>query len=253
VTFLELQNQNHFAVPQSPFKASQSAKKCFEGEEVVDNYKEITYNINEHGFRHNVDMSKKIVLFCGCSMTFGTGLAEEDTYPNLVTTALGDEFDYLNIGMPSTGPDIQMLNLTWALNNFKIDKIFWYLSDYHRQIIFKDNYINLYIPNYYHNEWFDHGIGKKFMEVNSMLDETWRLKTYWNLYSLFSLIKNKNIETYVTCWDPVLDTELGNLRKEFNFKPLGDVDSKDLARDAMHPGIISHRDFAKDILKRIQS
>ena len=110
MTFLELQNQNHFAVPQSPFKASQSAKKCFEDEEVVDNYKEITYNINEHGFRHNVDMSKKIVLFCGCSMTFGTGLAEEDTYPNLVTTALGDEFDYLNIGMPSTGPDIQMLN-----------------------------------------------------------------------------------------------------------------------------------------------
>ena len=162
-----------------------------------------------------------------------------------------NEFDYLNIGMPSTGPDIQMLNLTWALNNFKIDKIFWYMSDYHRQIIFKDSHINLYIPNHYYNEWFDYGIGKKFVEVISMLDETWRLKTYWNLYSLFSLIKNKNIETCVSCWDPMLDTELEYLRKEFNFKPLGNLDSKDLARDVMHPGIISHQDFAEHILKRI--
>ena len=251
MTFLELQNQNHFTVPWSSFTANQSAAKCFEGEHVVDNYKEITYNINEYRFRHNTNMSKKIVVFCGCSMTFGTGLAEEDTYPHLVTKALGDEFDYLNISMPSTGPDIQMLNLTWALNNFKIDKIFWYMSDYHRQIIFKDSHINLYIPNHYHNEWFDHGIGKKFVEVNSMLDKTWRLKTYWNLYSLFSLIKNKNIETCVSCWDPMLDTELENLRKEFNFKPLGNLDSKDLARDAMHPGIISHQDFAEHILKRI--
>ena len=251
MTFLEL--QNHGTIPWSSFTANQSAAKCLEGEHVIDNYKEITYNINEHGFRHNADMSKKIILFCGCSVTFGTGLAEEDTYPHLVTKALGDEFDYLNIGMPSTGPDIQMLNLTWALNNFKIDKIFWYMSDHHRQVILKDNRISLYIPNYVYDEWFDQGIGKKFVEVNSMLDETGRLKTYWNLYSLFSLIKNKNIETYMSSWDPVLDTELENLREEFNIKPLGNLDWKDHARDAMHPGIISHQQFAEDILKQARN
>jgi len=251
VTFLELQNQNHLAIPWSSFTANQSAAKCFEGEEVVDNDKEIAYNINEYRFRHNTNTSKKIALFCGCSMTFGTGLAEEHTYPHLVTIALGNEFDYLNIGMPSTGPDIQMLNLTWALNNFKIDKIFWYLSDYHRQIIFKDNHINLYIPNHYYNEWFDHGIGKKFMEVNLELEDTWLLKTYWNMYSLFSLIKHKNIETYVTCWDLKLDTELENLRNLFGFKSLGNMNPIDLARDNSHPGINSHRQFAENILKRI--
>ena len=94
MTFLELQNQNCFVVPWSSFKANQSAVKCFEFEEVVDNYKEVSYNINEHGFRHNTDFSKKTILFCGCSMTFGTGLAEEDTYPHLVTTAMGNEYDY---------------------------------------------------------------------------------------------------------------------------------------------------------------
>ena len=254
MTFLELQNQNTFTIPWSSFKANQSAGKCFEFEDVVDNYKEVSYNINKHGFRHNADSSKKIILFCGCSMTFGTGLAEEDTYPHLVTTAMGDEYDYLNIGLPSTGPDIQMLNLSWVLNNFNVEKIFWYMSDPHRQVVLSDNqHISLYIPSNYHYEWYDRGIGKKFKEVNLELEDTWRLKTYWNLYSLFSLIKHKNIETYITCWDPVLDTQLENLRKEFDFKSLGNMNSIDLARDAMHPGINSNKQFADNILKRIQS
>lgn len=253
MTFLKTQNQIQFEVPWSLFNIDQKAEKCFEFEEVVDNYKEVSYNINEYGFRHKTDFSKKTILFCGCSMTFGTGLAEEDTYPHLVTTALGNEYDYINIGMPSTGPDIQTVNLSWALNNFNIEKIFWYISDPHRQVVLPDNkHVSLYIPSNYYEDWYEHGIGKKFKEVNLELETTWLLKTYWNLYSLFSLIKHKNIETYVTCWDPVLDTQLENLRKEFKFKSLGNIKSIDLARDAMHPGIDSHRQFAENILKQAQ-
>jgi hypothetical protein len=91
------------------------------------------------------------------------------------------------------------------------------------------------------------------MEVNLELDQTWRLKIYWNLYSLFSLIKNKNIDTYISCWDMALNTELENLRKEFNFKPLGNLGWADRARDEMHPGIISHQQFAEDILKQVRN
>lgn len=241
------------SIPWTLFEPNQSAEKCFEFEETVDNYKEVCYNSNEHGFRHNVDYSKKLILFCGCSLTFGTGVAEEDTYPHVLTSYLGKDYDYINIGMPSTGPDIQMLNLSWVLNNFNVEKIFWYISDPHRQAVVNNKAISLYIPSYYYNEWFDHGIGKKFKEVNLELEDTWRLKTYWNLYSLFSLIKHKNIETYVTCWDLVLDTELEKLRNLFGFKSLENINVIDLARDNAHPGIDSHKQFAEHILKRIQS
>jgi hypothetical protein len=252
MTFLKIKDNSKNDIPWSLFEPNQTSKKCFEFEEIIDNYKEICYTANEHGFRHKVDYSKKIILFCGCSMTFGTGLAEEDTYPHLVTSQLGNDYDYINISMPSTGPDVQMLNLTWALNNFNVEKIFWYMSDPHRQVVsIIENAINLYIPSHYHDEWFDHGIGKKFKEVNLELENTWILKTYWNLYSLFSLIKHKNIETYVSCWDLVLDTQLENLRNSFGFKSLGNINSIDLARDNAHPGIDSHRQFAENILKRI--
>lgn len=254
MTHLKVKSDSKNDIPWSLFEPKQTTDKCFEFEETIDNYKEVSYNINKHGFRHNADSSKKIILFCGCSMTFGTGLAEEDTYPHLVTTAMGDEYDYLNIGLPSTGPDIQMLNLSWILNNFNVEKIFWYMSDPHRQVVLPDNqHISLYIPSNYHYEWYDHGIGKKFKEVNLELEDTWRLKTYWNLYSLFSLIKHKNIETYITCWDPVLDTQLEKLRNLFGFNSLGNLNITDLARDNAHPGIDSHRQFAENILKRIQS
>jgi hypothetical protein len=254
MTHLKVKSDSKNDIPWSLFEPKQTTDKCFAFEETIDNYKEICYNINEHRFRHNVDYSKKIIVFCGCSLTFGTGLAEEDTYPHLVTGHLGNDYDYINISMPSTGPDIQMLNLSWALNNFNVEKIFWYMSDPHRQVVLPDNEnVGLYIPSHYHNEWFDHGIGKKFKEVNLELEDTWRLKTYWNLYSLFSLIKHKNIETYVTCWDLVLDTELEKLRNLFGFNSLGNLNITDLARDNAHPGIDSHRQFAENILKRIQS
>lgn len=251
---LTIKSNSKNDIPWSLFEPNQTTNKCFEFEEVIDNYKEVCYTTNEHGFRHKVDYSKKIILFCGCSMTFGTGLAEEDTYPHLITSYMGNDYDYINISMPSTGPDVQMLNLSWALNNFNVEKIFWYMSDPHRQVVsIIENAINLYIPNNHHYEWFNHGIGKKFMEVNLELENTWLLKTYWNLYSLFSLIKHKNIETYVSCWDLILDTQLENLRKEFKFKSLGNINSIDLARDNAHPGVNSHRQFAENILKRIQS
>ena len=62
MTFLKTQNQIQFKVPWSLFNIDQKAEKCFEFEEVVDNYKEVSYNINEYGFRHNTDFSKKTIL-----------------------------------------------------------------------------------------------------------------------------------------------------------------------------------------------
>jgi hypothetical protein len=236
------------------FIPNQSAEKCFKFEPINLEYKKIEYHINEYGFRHRTDTSKKLILFCGCSVTFGTGLAEEDTFAHLVTAGLGNNYDYINLGLPGTGPDVQMLNLTWALNNFKIDKIFWYISDYHRQVFTKDNkVIGLFTPSFFgQEEWFQQSIGKSFVEVNALLEDTWRLKTFWNLYSLFSLIKSKNIETFVSSWEPVLDSELEKLRNEFSFNSLGNIDIVDVARDDMHPGILSNLQFAEKILKRTQ-
>lgn len=244
---------NSVELPLTSFSPNQSAEKCFETEPTVLEYKNIEYHINEYGFRHNTDTSKKLILFCGCSMTFGQGIAEEDTFPHIVTTKLGSDYDYINLGLPASGPDVQMLNLTWALNNFKIDKIFWYISDYHRQVFIKDNMIGLFTPSFFGQEdWFNQSIGKSFVEVNALLEDTWRLKTFWNLYSLFSLIKSKNIETFVSSWESVLDAELEKLRNEFSFNSLGNIDIVDVARDDIHPGILSNLQFAEKILKRIQ-
>jgi hypothetical protein len=55
----------------------------------------------------------------------------------------------------------------------------------------------------------------------------------------------------VTCCIEDFDDELENLRTIFNFKSLGNLIKVDLAADNAHPGEISQRQFAENILTKV--
>lgn len=62
------------------------------------------YVINSWGFRSpEIDDSKKLLPFFGCSYTFGIGMPVEHTFPYLMSKELG--IDYVNFAIPGGGYD----------------------------------------------------------------------------------------------------------------------------------------------------
>lgn len=236
-----------YSGPFSTFCPNQTEYKAYENEEISDSAAVFKYRINEHGFRYDTTPKEKLICFVGCSITFGIGVAEEDSFPYIVTKSLGDNWQYINVAVPGSGPDIQMHNLTWAINNFKIDKIVWYMSDPLRFILWETN-PKLLIPNWFSN---NSPTENNALQQTVRTENTVMLKTIWNLRTLFSLIQAHNIELFCTCWIEEFNEKIKPLINEFNFKEIGNIDDLDLARDNAHPGKLSHRDFAERIIRII--
>lgn len=246
MTHLRSSIYNEFTVPATIFETNQSGTRCFEQEQIAERWETFGYDINQYGFRYKVDNKDKTICFSGCSMTFGQGLPEEKTFPQLVTKMLGSEWQCINLGLPGTGPDIQIANLVWAINSFNLDKIVWYMSGPTRQIVYKNNKIYGYVPpdaTFFETEKQNN----MFVRSNILLEDTHKLQIYWKLYALFSLTKSKGIPVYFRCWDGLFHHQLKNLRTEFDIKEIGHMPQRDLARDNMHPGILSNKQYAKNI------
>lgn len=253
MTCLELINPNKFAVPWLWYAPNQTADLSMPGEHVDTDYPtKFTYTVNEYGFRSPSVTNQPVLVFAGCSFTFGTGLAITDTYVHRVATALNKETEYVNLGLPGTGPDVQIVNLHWAIDNFNVDRIFWYMSDPHRQIVYQNNRFATYVPGFV--DFFkDQSLAKKFMEVNTMMEDTWWIKNYWAIYGLFSKIADKKIPAHVSCWIPEYNEQLKDLKKHFGIKDLGVLNSIDTARDGKHRGPLSHQYFTDSILENLNT
>ena len=239
---------NVFPIPYTIFSPNQEANLCFEHETVSKNWKEdFTYTINSKGFRFKEEDKPKTICFVGCSHTFGHGLPQDKIFPELVTQKLGNNWQCINLGFPGSGPDSQIINLSWALNVYDIDVVVWYMSAPMRQTVKKD-FIHTFVP-----PTADFLETKKekdsFLKSVVELEETTYLKTYWQVYSMLSFLKTKNIKTYYKCWDGLFHAEIQNVLKDLNITEFTDMKNIDLARDDAHKGPESHKWFAEKILE----
>jgi len=237
-----------FPIPFSLFAPNQSAEMCFENEVVDKNFEQFNYNINSKGFRFDETDKPKKICFVGCSHTFGHGLAQHQTFPELLTKKLGNDWQCINVGMPGSGPDIQSVNLNWAIENYDIDTVVWYMSIPTRQVI-KKGLINVFVPPYV--DFLETAKDqKKFLKTTIELEDTNFLKTYWNLYTTFSLLKSKRIKTYFRCWDGKFHSDVKDkLLPLFDIKDFINLKELDLARDNAHKGPKSHEWFAQQIFE----
>jgi hypothetical protein len=189
-------------------------------------------------------------VFVGCSHTFGVGLPAEYTWCHLVAKQLNMELQYINLGIPGSGPDSQIINLYWVLNNYRVAKVFWFMSNTVRQIIYRDNKFVAWSPNKT-TIFGDRDLDAKFLEVTERLADTRDIKTRWDLYGIFSRLHKESIPTWTSCWIESQDQDLDPLRQEFSIKPLARLNKLDLARDNWHFGAKSHEDIKNQIISNM--
>ena len=120
------------------------------------------------------------------------------------------------------------------------------MSDPLRQMTYS-NSIQVHAPNFIAHDKHQ----RDFVNYIVKYEKTILLKTYWNIYSLFSLIKEKNIDLYFRCWIQDFHNEIKPMLNQFKFKEFDPMNNVDLARDSLHPGILSHKKFSEHILEKI--
>jgi hypothetical protein len=97
----------HPELGYAPVPGSRQHTKAFCDDELVH---ATTYTIDEDGMRvaRQAPDGVPTLAFFGCSLTYGTGLADAATYPNVVAARSGDRFRALNLAFAGWGPH-QML------------------------------------------------------------------------------------------------------------------------------------------------
>jgi hypothetical protein len=187
--------------------------------------KKISYVFNEWGFRtktfDGVDWKNSVVVF-GCSNTFGTGLAEEDTVTVQLEKLLN--MPVINLGISGSAVDLAAINSLILYKHYPRPKAVVHLwtdgerySDFNNFKTKNVRHFNIHNPNFYPNlNW---GERSKFYILADR--ELW----------------NNCIPYYEATWFA-------------HFKETYDIDfleTLDKARDLRHPGSISARTAAKKI------
>ncbi len=191
--------------------------------------KDISYSLNEQGFREksfkDIDWKNSIVLI-GCSITYGEGLAVEDTISKQLEAIV--DLPVINLGVLGSGIDLACWNSTilndcylapkalvqvWSglsrytdfdkTNNNKIYQYFVSQRDYHHELDWKHR-------------------SKRYVQTDKAL---WRNKTIYYEISFFEHTSN-------------------DFKVDF-------VSTSDRARDLLHPGINSAKTAANKIAKNL--
>lgn len=207
---------------------------------------DFSYYINDLGFRGNypsVD-TKGIIGVFGCSVAFGQGLPEEETFPKLIT----DQMDKQHINLGITGAGCHRIALTFssATKIWDIDTAVVVLPRYTRM-----HYVDK--ENHLHSILLSYKMGLEELEsvrldVLKHFSEQYLLaQAIDSIQWILDIAKLKNIKLLLATWD----LEMIQIAKEAFGLDIILFDTIDKARDGQHPGRESHKAFAGKIINNL--
>lgn len=221
-------------------------------------YPQFDYVMNHLGFRQDKIPTETDIAVFGCSFTFGSGLPIDMLWHSLLANKLNTTITNYGLAGASVESIIDIALI--VSNHTKINKIVFLLPAYSRIQIAKSspyprdegkvNYLSL-IPN--HVSMLCKAYGIESDDFFKVIPDEEMYKIMKNkLYLVDYVLKQKNIKTYYSSWDP--DTYNFLAKMELQGVVLPEWTStgienplEDLARDKMHPGIKHHTQFAEQI------
>lgn len=196
------------------------------------NTSKVFYDRNSCGHRSKEieNLDKEFLLFVGCSITVGSAVALEETFPNLVSNEL--KTDYYNLAVEGAGYDLIAYNITNWFKNIKRKPsaviIKW--PQLYRTFRINGNDV---IPIGPWNCKKD--IGKAITE------EQWKAfesVTQTDYFSHYGKIVKDSVEALLAFQNIKVIT-------------VEDIDTVDFGRDLKHPGSKTHSLFASNILNSL--
>lgn len=200
----------------------------------------IRYTLNQQGYRcsefDQVDWSQSILCF-GCSITFGVGVDDCDTWPSQLAEITG--VPTVNLGV--AGGSIQ---INWA-NSVKLiaagvrpRAVVYYWPDPSRSCEFRAGQT---VVNW--GGWLTPVLGQQQVQKKGYLGTAWLFNSAH--HTVMTQLMMQSIEWSGTRLDYTWSTEQipGAQFREGRL---------DLARDQHHPGAVSHREFALSVARDLK-
>jgi hypothetical protein len=204
---------------------------------------EFSYYINDIGFRGeypSVD-DKKILGFFGCSVTFGIGLSEDETYAKLIAQHFNKK--YLNLGITGVGCHRIALTFSAATKVWDIETAVVVLPRYTR-FHYADK------GNHLHSILLAQRMGLRELEavrldiLKHFSDQFLLAQTIDAIQWIIDISKLKNINLVLASWDTEM-VQILNTAFDLDIITLETIDK---ARDGSHAGKASHKAFAEKII-----
>jgi len=217
-----------------------------------DNPVEVDYKINDYGFRcKNFSNTKGIATF-GCSLSFGTGLNEEDTWPYIVAKHFNTEC--WNLSMPGKGLDYVAMFSAMFLKDLlpNLEAICVYLPPTGRKSIIvetseDDDFVTLQninldherylnqeaIPTFKHIEFLENNMSSHDLLVNLLWKNS---NTIMNELGSVGILKSI-ADDYDVPFVVLNSADVNIFTEESNY-----------ARDLLHPGTVFHKAVAERML-----
>jgi hypothetical protein len=225
-------------------------------EEWIYRSKKIYYNLNSQGYRcpdwGQIDWTNSILLI-GCSVTFGVGLAEEDTLSARLSAITGKSV--INLGVGSSSNQLMLYNSFKLLDqNIRPSQVIVLFSDVSRVTHFKEGNAVTHFGNWIYPTHSHHNPTSK-LSMPKFSDHELNFYSHWiydsnsdvhgsmSARSIESLWKSHGIN-FLGC-----SAYNGQLSDRYYRLPM----VVDKARDLMHPGTMTIREWADSIGKRISA
>lgn len=181
----------------------------------------ITYQFNSHGFRTKEFDQSSVVCF-GCSFTMGTGLPAEHTWPAQLQQLTGHSV--INLAHAGSSNDTAVRMAIHYLPELKPQYALWLQTDRHRLEILDDS--SRRATNLIANDTSNIHFGRdNFVKQWFASDSNQQLNLEKNTRAFRNLCNELNIVCIIL--------------------PRNAVVKVDLARDLLHPGILSNLAMAK--------
>lgn len=196
----------------------------------------IDYNFNSLGYRsiEFEDTGAFKVASFGCSFTFGIGIKQEDTWPEVFCRSLESykktPVVNFNFGLPATSADFVARMVYNSIKVVNPDLILALLPAYERSEYFEaDGSMRKRYPNNKLDKNYYEHFGNHYEFKNNYMKNYYFLKTFLSLNNIPWIFT-----TYETKMVPYLNNEInyaGNYEHVMN----------DFARDMSHPGPLTNR------------
>lgn len=228
----------------------------------------VRYERNAAGFRCDefVPTNKPVIVFIGCSVTFGEGLYIEETWSHMVMDRLRQTVDpdlkYFNLAKGGCGMDTMVRALLAFTKHYRPDLIVGLIPDRHRAELSLP-------PNILYNALARSrnsiaGLPKEAAMMVQEYEQWFLTSDEFNGYRLaknmqmIDLIAQLNdSRVMLSCWAGNdiflrgLNEQFGHMMSEAQFR--WSRDPKTFARDGSHPGAADHAAFAEQMIPLIET
>ena len=208
------------------------------------------YDFNQYGFRNkwNLDNNKPNIGFFGCSFTLGEFVAQDKIFSTLVASQTGH--NGFNFGLSGAGIERTAQVFAAANRVINLEYAVITLPDWHRILYLNNDTNGIRYLNLIHTSNYNKKIDEIRKILYSLENEYFIHQAIRNINWIIDVAEKYSVKILLSSWE---DSTSKLIDDVFPAYSIGRYEMHDRSLDQIHPGPVSHENYAKKIIKYISA